>query len=61
MVHSTTSAGVADALGTTLYDQYDRFNLNLNTVATTNSPSYLQDTEGNRCTYITIAELPWVN
>ena len=72
---STTSTGTADTLGTTftwnninlrvllgdLYDQYDRFNLNLNTVATTKSPSYLQDTEGERCTYITVAGLPWVN
>ena len=69
---STTSAGTADTLGTTftwnninlrlllgdMYDQYDRFNLNLNTVATSKSPSYLQDTENERCNYITITGLP---
>ena len=72
---STTSTGTADTLGTTftwnninlrvllgdLYDQYDRFSLNLNTVATSKSPQYATDTEGERCTYITIAGLPWVN
>jgi hypothetical protein len=72
---STTNAGVADTLGTTftwyninlrvllgdMYDQYDRFNLNLNTVATSKSPSYLQDTENERCNYITIGGLQWVN
>ena len=72
---STTSAGTADTLGTTftwnninlrvllgdMYDQYDRFNLNLNTVATAKSPSYLAVTEGERYTYIIIAGLPWIN
>ena len=72
---STTSAGTADTLGTTftwnnidlrvllgdMYGQYDRFNLNLNTIATSKSPSYDQNTENERCNYITIGGLPWVN
>ena len=71
---STTSTGTADTLGTTftwnninlrvllgdLYDQYDRFNLNLNTVATGKSGSY-SGGEDERANYITITGLPWVN
>ena len=71
---STTSTGTADTLGTTftwnninlrvllgdLYDQSDRFNLNLNTVATGKSPSY-SGGEDERANYITITGLPWVN
>ena len=72
---STTSAGTADTLGTTftwnninlrvllgdMYDQYDRFNLNLNTVSTSKSASYTGGTEDERANYITIGGLPWVN
>ena len=71
---STTSAGVADLLGTTftwnninlrvllgdLYDKYDRFNLNLNTIATSIATAYT-GTADDRCTYLTIAGLPWIN
>jgi len=71
---STTSAGTADTLGTTftwnninlrvllgdMYDQYDRFNLNLNTIATGKSGSY-SGGEDERANYITITGLPWVN
>jgi hypothetical protein len=71
---STTTVGYADASGTTLtwnninlrvllgdiYDQYDRFNLNLNTIAT-NSAGLIGTSADDRCCYITIQGLPWVN
>jgi hypothetical protein len=71
---STTSIGTADNNGTVLtwnninlrvllgdmYDQYDRFNLNLNTIATSNATSFTGSTD-ERCNYITIQGLPWVN
>ena len=71
---SSTSIGTADALGVTLtwnninlrvllgdlYDKYDRFNLNLNTIAT-NVAATISGSVDERCTYLTISGLPWVN
>jgi hypothetical protein len=71
---SSTTVGTADANGTTLtwnninlrvllgdmYDQYDRFNLNLNTIAT-NQAAVIGTAADDRACYITIAGLPWVN
>jgi hypothetical protein len=71
---STTSVGTADSNGTVLtwsninlrvllgdmYDKYDRFNLNLNTIATSVASSYTGSAD-ERSTYITITGLPWVN
>ena len=71
---STTTVGTADTNGTTLtwnninlrvllgdiYDQYDRFNLNLNTIAT-NAAGSIGTGADDRACYVTIAGLPWVN
>ena len=71
---STTNIGTANQYGTVLtwnninlrvvlgdmYDKYDRFNLNLNTIATGNASSVGSSTD-DRCTYITVSGLPWTN
>ena len=73
-LNSSTSIGTADQYGTTytwnninlrvvlgdMYDQYDRFNLNLNTIATGLAGNYAGSVD-ERCNYITIAGLPWTN
>ena len=43
-----------------MYDQYDRFNLNLNTIATALAALFRTD-PNDRATYVTIASLPWTN
>ena len=74
---SSISIGTADQYGTTytwnninlrvllgdMYDKYDRFNLNLNTIATgaTAANWSTSSTTDDRCNYISIAGLPWVN
>jgi len=73
---STTSVGTADTNGVTLtwnninlrvllgdiYDQYDRFNLNLNTIATSQANSNgIGTAADDRSCYVTIAGLPWIN
>ena len=40
---------------------YDRFNLNLSAVATNKSQSYNAGAEDERCNYIILAGIPWVN
>jgi len=71
---SSTTIGTADTNGTTLtwnninlrvllgdmYDKFDRFNLNLNTLATSQANTIGTAAE-DRCCYITISGLPWVN
>ena len=71
---SSTPVGTADANDVTLtwnninlrvllgdiYDQYERFNLNLNTIAT-NVAGAIGATADDRACYITIAGLPWIN
>ena len=71
---STTNVGTADTNGTTLtwnninlrvllgdlYDKFDRFNLNLNTIATSQANS-IGTAADDRCCYVTIDGLPWVN
>ena len=73
-LNSSTATGTADQYGTTytwnninlrvvlgdMYDQYDRFNLNLNTIATDTVGS-IGTSSSDRCTYVTIAGLPWTN
>ncbi len=56
---SSTPLGTADANGD-IYDQYERFNLNSNTIAT-NIAGSKGTTADDRACYITIAGLPWVN
>ena len=70
----TNSVGSANATGTKctwnninlrvlmgdMYDKFDRFNLNLNTIATNISLAIGADAD-HRCCYITIDGLPWVN
>jgi hypothetical protein len=71
---SSTPVGTADANGVTLtwnninlrvllgdiYDMYDRFNLNLNTIATSIAGAIGTSADDRAC-YITIAGLPWIN
>ena len=72
---SSTAIGTANANGTQLtwnninlrvllgelYEKYDRFNLCLNTIATSNADVIGSGDANNRCTYITISGLPWTN
>ena len=73
---STTPLGFADQYGTTytwnninlrvllgdMYYKYDRFNLNLNTIATgTPYTNWELSSLDDRCVYISITGLPWVN
>ena len=73
-LNSSTSTGTVDQYGTSftwnninlrvllgdMYDQYDRFNLNLNTIAT-GFADVIGATTNDRCTYVTIGGLPWTN
>ena len=72
--NASNAIGTADANGTTLtwnninlrvllgdiYDRFDRFNLNLNTIATSQANTIGTSAE-DRCCYITIAGLPFIN
>ena len=71
---STTNIGTANQYGTVLtwnninlrvvlgdmYDKYDRFNLNLNTIATGVAGNY-GGTADERSNYVLISGLPWTN
>ena len=71
---STTSVGTADSTETSftwnniklrlllgdMHDQYDRFNLILNTIAT-GFADVIETTTIYRCTYVTICGLPWTS
>ena len=43
-----------------MYDQQDRFNLNLNAIAT-DTAGAIKTTANDRCTYESIAGLTWIN
>ena len=72
---SSTAIGTANTNGTQLtwnninlrvllgelYDKYDRFNLCLNTIATSNADVIGSGDTNNRLTYITVSGLPWTN
>ena len=74
-VNASTTTGTANANKTQLtwnninlrvllgemYDKFDRFNLCLNTIATCQADNALGTVADDRCTYITIAGLPWTN
>jgi hypothetical protein len=73
-INASTAVGTANVNGTQLtwnninlrtllgdlYDKYDRFNLSLNTIATSISQA-IGATADDRCTYITLSGLPWTN
>ena len=73
-LNASTAIGTSDQFGTTLtwnninlrtllgdmYDKFDRFNLCLNTVASSIAGAYAGALE-QRCNYITVSGLPWTN
>lgn len=74
-VNTSNQYGTVDQFGTSftwnninlrvllgdMYDKYDRFNLNLNTIATGVPAANIGTTGDDRCCYVTMSGLPWVN
>jgi len=74
-LNTSNAIGTADQFGTSftwntinlrvlmgdLYDKYDRFNLCLNTIATTTLANGTFAGNDDRCLYVTIGGLPWIN